>query len=174
MNVISNKYMDNKKNCGDRKKYLRQSLKQSRWHIVVAALFMVIFSIIVTYDLPSPQCYETKYEARTTCDELVGGLQEQASEMEGDVKVWADKTSKITIRVRHEQKEVTENEARQLFVSLYNSCDTVEYLDNQSAHLAHYTYNRWLLILLSTIAAVILAFVFVLFRAYGELKEDCE
>ena len=135
---------------------------------------MAVFSFIVTHDLPSPQCYETKYEARTTCDELVRRLQEQASEMDGDVKIWADKTSKITIRVRHEQKEVTENEARQLFVSLYNSCDTVEYLDNQGAHLAHYTYNRGLVILLSTFAAVVMAFVFVLFHAYGEMKEGCK
>lgn len=166
--------MDSNKTSNDRKNNIWQSFKQSRWHIIVAALCMAVFSFIVTHDLPSPQCYETKYEARTTCDELVRRLQEQASEMDGDVKIWADKTSKITIRVRHEQKEVTENEARQLFVSLYNSCDTVEYLDNQGAHLAHYTYNRGLVILLSTFAAVVMAFVFVLFHAYGEMKEGCK
>ena len=152
----------------------KQALKQSRWRILSAILFMAVFSVIATYDLPTPQCYETLYEARVTCDELVAGLQEQASSMDGDVDVWADKTSKITIRVRHEQKDVTENEAKQFYVSLYNSCDTVELIDNQSGHFAHVTHNRWLMVILSTLAAALIAFAFVLLRAWGVSKEDCQ
>lgn len=139
---------------------------------------MLVVSLVVTRDLPTPPCYEVRYEVRVLGanrpdtmvkdlalappEELISTLVQAAEAYPSAIDVWGDKTCKVTLRVRDADAAVAEQTAAELYGEI--SSAGIMLLNDGVAHAAHKTPSRCWVVLLSVVAAAVLALCFHLLQ----------
>lgn len=150
------------------------------WKIAVLSIVILLLCGVSSVDLPQRKQYESRYEVRlrgfgadlydpsrvldslgvawvdaqTMCDSL--SLQVPPSE--ADVRIWCDKTQKITIRVRHDQADSAQLAAQQIYATL----DPLQYelLNVHEAGSPHVVLAWWqFLLVVFLVLALIVCFL---------------
>lgn len=126
-------------------KRLRNVFRRSWLPLLIVGVVMLVLSLAVTCNLPTPSVYEVRYEmyvvgdvrpdtmvkdlVQPSPDSLCHLLQEASQQCASEVSVWSDKTGKLTLRVRNDQESVALQEAAALFARV----ESVSTFDSLSA-----------------------------------------
>lgn len=133
---------------------------------------------------------DTKYKDLSLCspDKLCRYVKSCTSSFSSEVFVWSDKTGKLTLRLRNSDASQLLSEGNEVFsylkhcakrkadVTALPQCSQAEseivLLNESATYQAHLTPNRWLVVIVSVLAAMLLSGVFLVFRFYASNAGD--